>query len=188
MSPAFFDDDELAVVAAASDRLVPGASDARVAVYIDRLLGAFSFDPPRLFAGGPFSGRHGGEAGFERWIAPNRVQALAWRMRIEGTNGGPERAFNGEHSGWQAEYRAGLAALGADFVAVDAGEQDARLDADPPFKSLLYQHACEGMYGDPVYGGNNEGAGWASIGYVGDVQPRGYTPLEVSGRERGDIT
>jgi hypothetical protein len=182
-----FDEHSLAVVAAALDRVVPGAADAGVADYVDRLLGAFTFDPPRLFAGGPTSGRHGGEAAFDRWIAPNRVQELAWRIRIEGTNGDPDRSFNGEHRGWQADYRDALAALGADFASVDGDEQDRRLDALPEFKALLYEHACQGMYGDPVYGGNRSFAGWDAIDYVGDVQPRGYTDDEVTGRERTAI-
>jgi gluconate 2-dehydrogenase gamma chain len=176
-----------AVVAAAVDRLVPGAAAAGVADYIDTLLGAFTFDPPRLFAGGPFSGRHGGDAGFDRWIAPNPVQELAWRIRIEGTQNDPARSFNGEHRGWQQDYADGIAALGADFASVDADEQDRRLDAGPDFKALLHLHACEGMYGDPVYGGNHDRAGWQAIGHVGDIQPRGYTPGEVTGREKTDI-
>ena len=32
---------------------------------------------------------------------------------------------------------------------------------------------------DPVYGGNRGTAGWRSIRYVGDVQPRGWTDDEV---------
>lgn len=185
--PAFFTAEELAVVAAAVDRLVPGAADAGVADYVDALLGAFSFDPPRLFAGGPTSGRHGGDAGFEQWIAPNRVQELAWRIRIEGTNDDPVRSFNGEHRGWQDDYRDALVVLGDDFASVDGNEQDRRLDGIPEVKALLYEHACQGMYGDPVYGGNRDFAGWDGIGYVGDIQPRGYTDEEVSGRERTTI-
>jgi hypothetical protein len=185
--PAHFDAHELLIVAAAADRVVPGAAAGGVGDYIDALLGAFTFDPPRLFAGGPTSGRHGGEAAFDRWIEPNRVQELAWRIRIEGTTGDPARAFNGEHRGWQDDYRAGLAALGDDFASVDGDEQDRRLDAVPAFKALLYQHACEGMYGDPVYGGNRGYAGWDAIGYVGDIQPRGYTPAEVTGREKTPV-
>jgi len=169
---AHFDDGELAVVRAAVDRLVPGAADAGVADYVDTLLGAFSFDPPRLFAGGPYSGRHGGEPGFQRWIPPNRVQEKAWRTRL---------------AGWHDEYRDGLAALGDDFTAVDGTEQDERLAHAPAFKALLYRHACEGMYGDPVYGGNRDFAGWDAIGYVGDIQPRGYTDDEVTGRARVDV-
>ena len=36
------------------------------------------------------------------------------------------------------------------------------------------------MYGDPVYGGNRDLAGWQAIGFAGDVQPRGYTDDEVT--------
>ena len=68
MTGAFFDERELVVIAAALDRVVPGAAAAGVADYVDTLLGAFSYDPPRLFAGGPTSGRHGGESAFEQWI------------------------------------------------------------------------------------------------------------------------
>ena len=84
--------------------------------------------------------------------------------------------------GWQQQYRAGLAALGADFAEQDGDEQDRRLDADPAFKHMLYTHACEGSYGAPEYGGNRDLAGWRAIQFDGDVQPRGYTDAEVSGR------
>jgi len=52
----------------------------------------------------------------------------------------------------QQVYRDGIAALGSDFADLDGHEQDRRLAAVPEFKTLLYQHSCEGMYGDPVYG------------------------------------
>ena len=96
------------------------------------------------------------------------------------TSGIPEREFNGPVRGWQDQYRAGIAALGTDFAAVDGDEQDRRLDADPSFKRLLYEHACEGAYGAPEYGGNRDTAGWRAVSFPGDVQPRGYTDDEVS--------
>ncbi len=185
--PAFFSEPDLAVVAAAIDRLVPGAAAAGVAGYVDTLLGAFSFDPPRIWAGGPFSGRHGGEPGFERWTPLTRIDELAWRTRIEGSLGRPEREWNGPVVGLQEQYRDGLAALGADFAAVGPDEQDTRLDRVPGFKRLLYEHACQGMYGDPVYGGNRDLAGWQAIDWVGDIQPRGYTDAEVTQREKTPI-
>jgi len=72
--------------------------------------------------------------------------------------------------------------LGTDFADQDGDEQDRRLDADPAFKHALYKHACEGCYGAPEYGGNRDLAGWRAIQFAGDVQPRGYTDEEVSGR------
>lgn len=187
--PAWLTEAEHAVVAAACDRLIPaddrspGAAGAGAADYVDGLLGAFAFDPPRIWAGGPFSGRHGGEARFERFVPLSAMEELAWRTRIEGSGGRAEREFNGTVVGLQETYRNGLTALGDDFASCPPDEQDARLAATPAFRLVLYTHACEGMYGDPVYGGNRDSAGWVSIGYPGDVQPRGYTDEEVSGRD-----
>jgi Gluconate 2-dehydrogenase subunit 3 len=161
------------------DQGAPGAKAAGAADYIDGLLGAFLVDPPRIWAGGPFSGRHGGEAGFERFLPLGAVEELAWRTRIEGSQGQPEREFNGPVIGLQERYTAGLAGLGGDFTAVEGAEQDARLAADPAFQRLLYEHACEGTYGDPAYGGNRDRAGWVSVRFVGDTQPRGWTDDEV---------
>ncbi len=184
----FLTDVEYRTLDAACDRLIPpldehpGASALGAADYLDRLLGAFTFDPPRIWAGGPFSGRAGGDAQFERFLPLSRVEELAWRTRIEGSRGIAEREFNGPVVGWQQEYRAGLAALGADFADQNGDEQDRRLEADPAFKHVLYKHACEGSYGAPEYGGNRNLAGWRAIQFDGDVQPRGYTDAEVSGR------
>jgi len=181
----FFTADEHAVIAAACDRLIPptdghpGGRALGCADYIDGLLDAFAVDPPRIWAGGPFSGRAGGEAAFARFLPLTRVEELAWRTRIEGSQGRAEREFNGPVRGWQAAYREGLAALGTDFAALDTTAQDARLADVSEFRALLYQHACEGAYGAPEYGGNRDLAGWRAIGYPGDVQPRGFPDAEV---------
>ena len=187
--PLYFDPESYATVEAARERLIPaaeghpGATALGVADYIDGLLGAFAVDPPRIWAGGPFSGRYGGEASFGEFLRPSPLEELAWRTRIEGTQGIAERELNGPVTGWQQEYRDGIAALGADFATLPAADQDARIDAVPEFKQLLYEHACEGAYGAPEYGGNRDLGGWRAIGFPGDVQPRGYTDDEVRGRD-----
>jgi gluconate 2-dehydrogenase subunit 3-like protein len=183
--PLFFSPEEYAVVEAACAVLIPsdddpGATEAGVPDYIDGLLGAFLVDPPRIWAGGPFSGRHGGDAGFTTFHRLTPLDELAWRTRIEGSRGLPEREFNGPVVGLQERYRDGLAALGTDFASIGIKEQHARLRGAPEFTALLYEHACEGMYGAPEYGGNRGLAGWRYIGYEGDVQPRGYSDAEVS--------
>jgi hypothetical protein len=187
--PTYFDPGSYAVVEAACERLIPpvdehpGAAALGVADYIDGLLGAFAVDPPRIWAGGPFSGRTGGAASFSTFLRLSPAEELAWRTRIEGSRGIPEREFNGPVRGWQEHYRDGVAALGEDFAGLSAAEQDERLDHDPDFKKLLYEHACEGAYSAPEYGGNRGLAGWRAIQFPGDVQPRGYTDEEVSGRD-----
>jgi Gluconate 2-dehydrogenase subunit 3 len=165
-----------------NDGVGPGAGEAGGADYVDRLLGAFTYEPPRLWAGGPFSGRAGGEPGFDQWLELGALEELAWRIRIEGSLGRPEREFNGPVLGWQERYRAGLAALGDDVADLDPKEVRARLREtfDPELRELLFEHACEALYGDPVYGGNRDDRGWAAIGFDGDVQPRGWTDVEVT--------
>jgi Gluconate 2-dehydrogenase subunit 3 len=183
--PAFFTDDEFRLIEAVCARLIPtdedpGATEAGVAEYIDAFLGAFTFDPPRIWAGGAFSGRFGGEPGFATFHRLTALDELAWRTRIEGSLGRPEREWNGPVVGLQERYRAGLALLGDDFADAGPEEQDRRLEEHAEFTALAYEHACEGMYGAPEYGGNRDLVGWSYIGFAGDVQPRGYTDEEVS--------
>ncbi|MGZ8763074.1 MAG: gluconate 2-dehydrogenase subunit 3 family protein [Acidimicrobiia bacterium] len=187
----FFTASEHEVVAAAAERLIPparsesggahpGARAGGAAEYIDRLLGAFTVDPPLIFAGGPFSGRAGGTASFADFTPLSPLEELAWRTRIEGSQGIAAREFNGPVIGWQEHYRTAIAALGDDFPDVDGEEQDRRLGALREFRDLLYEHACEGLYGAPEYGGNRDGSVWRAIEFPGDAQPRGYTDDEVT--------
>jgi hypothetical protein len=166
-----FDDSQRRTLAAALDLVLPGddstpgAGAAGGGHYVEQLLDAFEWDPPRIWAGGPFSGRHGGEARFDRWLELGPWEATAWRQRI---------------AGWRSTYEEGLALLGVDFADLPVDEQHARVDrSDEEFRELLYTHASESLYGDPVYGGNRDAAGWRAIEFRGDVQPRGYTDGEV---------
>jgi hypothetical protein len=183
--PVYFTKEQFRVIEAVCARLIPsdddpGADEAGVAHYIDGLLGAFAFDPPRIWAGGAFSGRFGGSPGFATFHRLTPLDELAWRTRIEGSLGRPEREWNGPVEGLQQRYAAGLELLGADFADVETDEQDRRLRDHEEFTKFVYEHACEGMYGAPEYGGNRNGVGWSYIGFAGDVQPQGYTDEEVS--------
>jgi hypothetical protein len=185
--PIWLTDAEYRTLAQACARLIPsdetpGAVEAGVPDYIDGLLGAFSFDPPRIWAGGPTSGRAGGDALFGAFCRLGPLDELAWRTRIEGSRGIAEREFNGPVTGLQERYRAGLLELGEDFCEQSPEEQDERLRSHAAFIEMLYEHCCEGMYGAPEYGGNRELAAWSAIGFPGDVQPRGYTDAEVEQR------
>jgi hypothetical protein len=182
---AFLSHDQRRILEAACARLVPADQDpdgaeAGAADYIDGLLGAFFTDPPRIWAGGPFSGRYGGEPSFAGFHRLSAQDELAWRTRIEGSNGISERERLGPVVGLQEQYTAGLAALGEDFPTLPAEQQDERLRSAGLFLNLLHEHVCEGLYAAPEYGGNRDLIGWRSIGYLGDVQPRGYSDAEVS--------
>jgi hypothetical protein len=144
------------VVGAACERLIPGSVAAGVVDYLDGLLGAFEVSPPRIWAVTPRNSTFHELSPFEE---------IAWRRRL---------------ADWQARYDAELPLLGDDFAALAGDEQDARLRAQPALTSLLYEHACEGMYGAPAYGGNRDLVAWRTIGFEGDVAPRGYTDDEVA--------
>lgn len=113
----FLTDAERTTLRALVDRLipgdlVPGAADAEADAAIDAFLAAFLTDPPLIYAGGPFSDRAGAPANdFERFMPLDDYEALAWRTVIEGSQGMPEREFNGAVKGLQTIYREGLARL-----------------------------------------------------------------------------
>ena len=156
----------------------PGAREAGVTDYIDIMLGALSTlsDPaPMIFAGGPWSSRHtSGPDYMASFIPLDPVTRIAWRKRLEA---------------WQEQYRQGIIALdklaGGDFTGATHQARDAILADETvrEFRSLLFEHTIEGLYASPEYGGNRGLAGWKDVGFVGDVQPRGYTDAEV---ERSD--
>ena len=158
----FLTEHEYAVVTRCADLMLPphgdfpGGGVAGTAEYVDRTLGAFDFDPPRIWAGGPYSGRFGGDARFSEFLALSRLEELAWRTRIEGSRGIAEREWNGAVRGWQEVYRDGIAALGAGFLDRDGADQEAALAVVPEFADLLFEHACEACYGAPEYGGNRD--------------------------------
>ncbi len=185
----FFDEHQAAVVVEATARLIPGPTDdpaetsggareAGVVHYVDRFLSAFDEDPPRIYTGGPWSDRHGGATNeFARFVSLAPWEAQRWRERV----------------GALAEaYRVGVAELdaaaGGDFTAVSNEARDAILAADTPsqFRRVLFEHAVEGTYAVPEYGGNADLVGWSDIGYAGDVAPEGWPASEVRGSDGPD--
>jgi hypothetical protein len=189
-SGVFLTDTELATLRAITGRLLPGPPDdpdpgaveAGCAEAIDALLAAFSFDPPLIHAGGPFSDRAGGRHDdMARFVPLDALAELGWRIRIEGSQGRPERSFAGVVVGLQQRYRDGLASLQG-IVGAPPDQQDAmlRAPAAADFVSLVLGDTLDVMYGPPEYGGNRGLVGWTTTGWPGDVQPRGYTPRQVA--------
>ena len=164
-----------------ADDGAPNGAEMGAVDYIDTLLGAFTFTPPRIWAGGPFSGRLGGAPSFSDFEELSPAEELAWRTRIEGSQGNPERERLGPVTGLQETYTQGLADLGDEFLNLDPAAQDHRLRKVGDFTCLVYEHVCEGLYAAPEYGGNRGLGGWRYLNYEGDVQPRGFTDAEVSG-------
>jgi hypothetical protein len=197
-APRFLTDDELATLRAAVDRFIPadtdpGAVAAGCAEAIDALLAAFEVDPPLIYAGAPWSDRGGANVNhFEDFLPLDPYEEQAWRLRIQGSRGRRELEFNGPVTGFQDTYRAGLAACDeaagpARFADLPAPMRDAILRSDDPriqaFVDVAFPHTLEAMYGAPEYGGNRDLIGWDYTGFMGDVQPRGWTDDEVTRRD-----
>ena len=144
VSLRFFSQDEARTIGAACERIMPsdesgpGAKEAGVVIYIDRqLAGPYGTDRYR-YTKGPF------------------VEA------------GPEYGYQGKANP-QEIYRHGLRALGSRFAALEPQGQDDVLRAieKSVFFRMLRAHTIEGMFSDPLHGGNAGMIGWQLIGFPG---------------------
>jgi gluconate 2-dehydrogenase gamma chain len=141
----FFDEPQAQIIAAAASRVFPsddsgpGAREAGVAIYIDRqLAGSYGRDRYR-YRQGPFEDAPL-EFGYQAKATPREI------------------------------YLDGLKELrGFDRLAPD--EQDKVLQRtereSPLFFDLLRQNTIEGMFCDPMHGGNIDMVGWQLIGFPG---------------------
>lgn len=139
----FFQQSEAHAIAAAAARIFPsddsgpGATEAGVILYIDRQLA------------GPY--------GRDRY----RYTQLPFEPAA------PELGYQGRATPREI-YREGLQML-AGFDRLDAAAQDRALGAieNTLFFSLLRTHVIEGMFCDPMHGGNADLIGWQLIGFPG---------------------
>lgn len=125
-------------------------------------------------------------------------------------------ALAGAYADLQDFYRRGLAQLdaychqthGHSFVQLDAAEQDkviAALDEGKAsgftwptaqqFFNTVRTHTMEGLFADPIYGGNRDFAGWRLVGFPGaqglftsaDMQSRAaFTRAPIAGIQAED--
>ena len=122
-----------------SDESGPGAREAGVVIFIDRQLAGPYGRDKYRYTKGPF------------------VESV------------PEHGYQGKATP-QEIYREGIKRLG-DFAGLPPGEQDQRLRAieTTTFFRILRQHTIEGMFSDPMHGGNAGLIGWQLIGYPGPL-------------------
>jgi gluconate 2-dehydrogenase gamma chain len=139
----FFTPAEARVVIAACERILPrdergpGATDAGVVIYIDRQLAGPYGHDRYRYTKGPF------------------------------VDSGREHGYQGRESPREI-YRQGIHALG-DFADLSTDEQINRLSSieHTRFFELLRAHTIEGMFCDPMHGGNRDLIGWQLIGFPG---------------------
>ena len=139
----FFTETEALIVAAAASRIFPsddsgpGAREAGVSIYIDRQL-AGSYGRDRFrFTQPPFE------------------------------DGLPELGYQGKETPRHI-YREGLKGLNGFHLLPPAGQDDAlRQIESTVFFALLRQNSIEGMFCDPIHGGNAGMVGWQLVGFPG---------------------
>jgi gluconate 2-dehydrogenase gamma chain len=111
-------------------------------------------------------------------------------------------ALSGAYADLQEFYRRGLAQLDAHcrktynepFVRLDGGKQDEAIAAleqgkaadftwptAQAFFETVRTHTIEGLFADPVYGGNKDFAGWRLVGFPGGQAV--YTPADLQNRQ-----
>jgi gluconate 2-dehydrogenase gamma chain len=140
----FFSRAEALIVASAASRVFPsdeagpGAREAGVTVYIDRqLAGPWGRDRHR-YTQGPFEENAPAGFGYQGQATPQQI------------------------------YRQGLKELKG-FDGLEPAEQDQKLKQIEAslFFSLLMQNTIEGMFCDPMHGGNIDMLGWQLVGFPG---------------------
>ena len=111
-------------------------------------------------------------------------------------------ALAGAYADLQDFYRRGLTSLeaycrkthDASFVKLDAAKQDEVITAlehgkatgfswptAQAFFNTVRTHTMEGMFGDPVYGGNKDFAGWVLVAFPG-AQPL-FSPADMQSKD-----
>jgi gluconate 2-dehydrogenase gamma chain len=147
----FFTAEEARVIQAASERIFPtddsgpGATEAGVVIYIDHQLASPYGRDKYRYTKGP------------------------WIHSI------PEHGYQGKET-QQEIYRAGIKLLGGDFADLSPEQQDQRLESiqETYFFQLLHGHTVEGVFCDPLHGGNIGMVGWRLIGFPGPVMSYRY--------------
>jgi hypothetical protein len=207
-APPYFTAEDEAILNALADAVLPpddvvGGSKLGVVNYIETLLTAFDQDPPKIYAGGPFSGRaplalstgHPSstfpEDEFETFQPLDRFQTADWKLRIYGSagvpGGGPNDAITGPVIGLRQAVATAIAsaklAVPKNVAVADltTDEKTTMLRAlDKTTQDTIIELVLEGSFTAPEYGGNTNRAGWQMMFFEGDRQPVGFSWFDVT--------
>jgi gluconate 2-dehydrogenase gamma chain len=186
---------EAATVGALADRVFPpdgdspGATAIGVVSYLDGQLAGDWGDGARLYRHGPFSEPADSGHGYQLPLTPRALYKHVL-PRID--------AYVTQRHGGRAVPALAHEDQDALLTALEAGAIDLGL-ADGPngftsanFFTIFLANVTEGLFADPIHGGNRDGAGWSWIGYPGDPMAYGdpyfwffsswHTPYDVEPR------
>jgi len=162
---AFLSPDEVAFVEALVDHLIPAdaltpsGTALGIPVYIDRALASGWGQGARLYRQGPWKSGTANQ-GYQLPLTP----AQLWREGIAATDAHCLKTWGRRFDRIAAADRQNL------LLAMQGGKLSF---ADGPparaFFAMAYQNVMEGLFADPMYGGNRDKAGWKMIGFPGVV-------------------
>jgi gluconate 2-dehydrogenase gamma chain len=161
----FLNIDEAAFIEALVDHMVPAddltpkGTDVGINIYIDRALAGGWGKGDRLYMQGPWK-RGVPSQGYQLPLTP----AQLYRAGIEATNAHCRKTYGKTFDRLDEAQR----------EEVLVGLQSAKINFDSGlpvrvFWGALYQTVIEGMFSDPIYGGNRNKAGWQLIGFPGVI-------------------
>jgi gluconate 2-dehydrogenase gamma chain len=142
-----------------ADELTPKGTDIGINVYIDRALAGAWGKGERLYMQGPWKPGTPSQ-GYQLPLTP----AQLYRAGIEATNAHCRKTYGKIFDLVSEEQREEvLVALSTGKLVFDNG-LSARV-----FWTTVYQTVMEGMFSDPIYGGNRNKAGWRLLGFPGAI-------------------
>jgi gluconate 2-dehydrogenase gamma chain len=161
----FFNLDEAAFIETLVDHMIPAdeispkGTDLGVNIYIDRALAGGWGKGDRLYMQGPWK-QGAPSQGYQLPLTP----AQLYRAGIDATNVHCRKAYGQTFDRIETAQREEvLVGLSTGKITFDSGLPVRT------FWTTLYQTVVEGIYSDPIYGGNRNKAGWAIIGFPGAI-------------------
>jgi gluconate 2-dehydrogenase gamma chain len=175
----FLTPDEGAFIEAVVDHMIPAdaftpkGTDLGVHIYIDRALGSGWGKGDRLYRQGPWKSGTPNQ-GYQLPLTPSEL----YRTAISACNEKCVKQYGKTLDKMSGEQR----------EAFLLGLQDGKvtLKNGPParaFFSMLYQNVMEGMFADPIYGGNKDKAAWKMIGFGGVVAVHQQNVVKYLGKK-----
>jgi gluconate 2-dehydrogenase gamma chain len=173
------------------DAADPGAHEAGVVTYIDYMLAFHHGDAEPTYRKPPFART------YSTALPPTETTLNGYKVIWVHERELDRYGYQSQHTPLET-YRLGLKAtngyalskFGQPFVRLTADQQDAIIAdmadgaaagfTDPTaqqFFQMLRSHTIEGMFSDPLYGGNRNLVGWKLVGYPG--AQRAYTETDI---------
>jgi gluconate 2-dehydrogenase gamma chain len=141
-----------------ADELTPSGTALGLAVFIDRQLAGAWGKGDRLYRQGPWKEGSPGQ-GYQLPLTP----AEFFRTGIDGVNRHCKEANGKEFDRLTAAEKQKV------LEDLDKGTLTLGHASGKQFFDMAYQTTMEGLFADPIYGGNRNKAAWKMIGYPGVI-------------------